>query len=190
MRQVYLLLALSCCLACSRPPGTFNNPNSARAMLNDSAWFGRATAVEAGAINDNPCAAGRFTVFIATDLGYPGDKLRLSPEIAVMQAGEFVPRQRLTFCNIPTKTGSYRVSELNRCGSFVLMQGNFALLGNGSSLVGAYFVQTTKTNRVRIVKIDSVARTITGRFNITLADSSGRVARFRRGLFIARLPKK
>lgn len=190
MKKLSLLLALTCCIACSRPPATFNNPYGATAMLNDSSWYGRARAVEAEAFNKNPCATGRFTVLISTDLGYPGDVLRLSPEMVAMQKGEFVPRQRLTFYNVPSKTGTYRIGEINECGGFISWQGNFVLLLNGSGLMGAYFIQPSKANQVRVIKIDSLARTITGRFNLTLADSTGRMARFRQGWFVAKMPKK
>ena len=158
-------------------------------MLNDSAWYGRATLMEAALFNPNPCATGRFAVLIATDLGYPSDRLRLSPEVAAMQAGEFVSRQRLTFCNVPARKGMYRLIELNQCGGFVVTQGNFALLGNGSALLGAYFPQPRQPNQVRIVSVDSAARTITGTFRATLTDSTGRVASFRKGRFVASFPK-
>ncbi|MBO0952450.1 hypothetical protein [Fibrella forsythiae] len=190
MKGIILLFALASCLACSRPPTTFNNPYGVTALLNDSTWFGRAYAAEAAALNNNPCATGRFTVFLDSNVGYPGDQLRLSPQQMALQAGEFVARQRLTFYNIPARKGSYRINELNQCGGIVASQGNFALLGNGSALMEPYFLQPTQTGRVRIMKIDSAARTVTGKFKVTLTAPGGRVARFRQGWFIARLPKK
>lgn len=190
IRTLLPFLIIASCVACSRPPATFNNPYGVTAMLNDSAWFGRAYAAEAVALNDNPCASGRFIVFLDTNVGYPGDQLRLSPQQAAMQAGEFVARQRLEFFNIPARKGTYRVSELNQCGGIVISQGNFALLGNGSALIEPYFLQPTQVGRLRITKIDSTARTVSGKFRVTLTASSGRVARFRQGRFIAKLPKK
>ncbi|MEZ0539139.1 hypothetical protein [Fibrella arboris] len=190
MKQPFFLVMLALCIACSRPPATVNSPYSVTAMLNDSAWSGRAYAAEATALNTNPCANGRFTVFLDTNRGYPGDKLRLSPQQAALQAGEFVPRQRLTLYNLPARKGTYRVDKLNQCGGIVVSQGNFALLGNGSALMEAYFLQATPTSRVRIVRIDSAARTIIGQFNVTVAAPSGRMARFRQGRFIAGLPKE
>ncbi|WP_375448242.1 hypothetical protein [uncultured Fibrella sp.] len=190
MKKLLLLLALVCCIACSRPPATFNNPYGVTAMLNDSIWFGRAYVAEAAALNSNPCATGRFTVFLDSNVGYPGDRLRLSPQQVAMQAGEFVARQRITLYNIPAKRGSYRINELNQCGGIVVSQGNYALLGNGSALIEPYFLQPKQVGQVRIIKIDSAARTVTGTFKVTLTASSGRVARFRKGRFIAGLPKK
>ncbi|RYF70143.1 MAG: hypothetical protein EOO39_16280 [Cytophagaceae bacterium] len=190
MKLLLPFLTLACCIACSRPPATFNNPYGVTAMLNDSAWFGRAYAAEAAALNDKPCAVGRFTVFLATDRNYPGGELRLSPEVVAMQAGEFVPRQRLTFSNIPAKKGFHHVSELNQCGGISVEQGNFLLLGNGSGIMDAYFLKPSKSNQVRIVKIDSATRTITGSFKLTLANPTGRTAHFRNGWFVAKWPKK
>lgn len=125
----------------------------------------------------------------ATNRGYPGDRLRLPPDVLARQAGEFVPRQRLTFYNVPAQKGTYRLRQLNRCGGIVLRQGNFTLLGNGSALMEAYFVQANRPNWICINRIDSISRTVTGKFKATLVDSTGRLARFRRGRFVAKLPK-
>lgn len=176
-------------MACSRPPATFNNPYGVTAMLNDSTWFGRANAIDANALTNKPCAIGKITLLLATNQGYPGDRLRLPPAVLAVQAGEFVPRQRLTFYDVPAKRGKYRLATLNQCGDLATRQGNFVLLLNGSGIADAYFVQTRQPNWVRISVIDSVAHTVTGRFRATLVSPAGRIARFRQGWFRAKLPK-
>jgi hypothetical protein len=188
--KLFLLPAslLLCALGCTSSLPSLRTQHSVTAMLNDSVWYGQATAADATALNDSACANGQILLFFASNVGYIGDRLRLPPDVLARQAGEFIPRQRLTLYNVPARKGKYALKALNQCGGVVLRQGNFALLGNGSALIEAYFLKANKPNWVRISRIDSTARSITGRFKATLVDTTGRVAQFRHGRFQAKMP--
>ena len=197
MKEVYLLLVVIC-LACSRPPGTFNNPYGVTAMLNDSAWFGMVQAINSSNFVEKPCAEGKVTLMIKTDIPYPGNGSYSKSEVVNGCAGECVSTQWLTFFNVPLKKGKYSIDKLNECGMFNKSETyNYSWHINGSGLIRVFKTQPKKTNWVRVTRYNSQTKTIEGRFEANLADytynttdSSGRVASFRQGRFIARLPKK
>lgn len=191
MTKTALVFALltSLCSACSPALTALRHQHAVTAVLNDTLWYGRVNAAAAVALNDSSCAEGKLLLLLSTNQGYLGDQFRLSPEVLAMQAGDYVPRQRLTFYNVPARRGKYPLRTLAACGGVVRKQGDFALLGNGSALVEAYFLQPGKLNWVRITRIDSAARLVTGKFRATLLGPAERVARFRKERLRATWPK-
>ncbi len=151
-------------------------------MLNDSIWFATGQAIGQAEPLPAPCNSQRFDLYIKTDIPYPGFPGKGFVQDSI--TGCIVDcraSQWLTFFNIPTKKGKYRIAKLDKCG--MPFDYHYAWISYAGGLVMPFYPGDKKSGWVRVTDYNPETRLVEGRFKGTFADSTGRVARFELGAF-------
>ncbi|MFD2937913.1 hypothetical protein [Spirosoma flavum] len=177
------------CLACSKPSTTFSpnlpvddGPYKVTALLNDSTWFGSASASRTLAITgQSACTSNRFDVRFSTDLPFNNT----SPKQLVTGClGDCIPTQVLVFHNVPLAVGTYNITTLNSCAGQNGAANYYWLLG-GDAIIKTYNTQPGSNGWIQVTGYDADKKVVEGTFDIDLSDQSAKTARFKKGVFKA-----
>ena len=162
------------------------NPYGVTALLNDSTWFGSGTASKVVFIAlDSSCTVDRVDINFATDLPYN----KRSKNVITGCVGDCDPTQHLFFRNVPLAIGKYSLSTLGSC--IGVSEGRFAAeywwISGGDIIVRRYRSLTNSRGWVQVTKYDKSQNMIEGTFEMELFDYENSSARFRKGVFRAKI---
>ncbi|GAB3954344.1 hypothetical protein GCM10028805_39630 [Spirosoma harenae] len=194
---VYVLVAVACLIACSRSsndqvidPDGPDGLKNVTALLNDSTWYAQGNASKEVAISGDSCSQNRVNLYFRNELPYPKGARKASPTDCV---GPCNTTQYLSFRKVPLAVGTYDAANLTTCSPSPIYGVSYGLLVGGDAIFATYSTPSSNSGRIEITRVDPVARTIEGKFDLTLAlvfgqsGQSPTTLRFRNGHFIVRL---
>lgn len=183
MLKWFFYLVISC-LACSKSAttpeaATIDGPYRVTATLNDSTWYGAASASRTVALNsETACTKNRIDIGFSTDLPYNST---VPVKVVTGCLGNCIPTQALTFHNIPLAEGKYEISDLNLCAQQQGAVSYYWLLG-GDSIVKTYTSLGNSVGWIQITSYNASQQALEGIFEIELSDPD-KTARFKNGVF-------
>lgn len=156
--------------------------DSVTALLNDSTWRGRAFALrESWRTKKGTYETPNY--FYANFLTYAPYTTYTSDSTTTIQS---IASQWLSLSNIPTKVGTFNLSDSNTHQKSPIKV-RYDLLDGGDAVRDSYYLSQANNNSVRITKYDSKKGIVTGTFTLKLINRSGKIVRFRNGIFKARV---
>jgi hypothetical protein len=200
--MIYLII---CCTACSRHSNSHVLISShidyksfnVTAALNDSTWFGSASAEREYAPTYESCTNNRFTLNVVTDI--PHILSHGEPQKGVTGCtGQCIPTQWLKLREIPMTVGRYKLSDLKLClKENTMAVAEYNLLIGGDLAINRYYpagitIWQGRSNEkipgndhswIEITKYDSSVNQIEGMFDIKLIGQNKEVAHFKKGIF-------
>ncbi|MVM28759.1 hypothetical protein GO755_01850 [Spirosoma sp. HMF4905] len=184
MSKWFFYLVVSC-LACSKSAttpeaATIDGPYRVTATLNDSTWYGSASASKTVTLGtENTCTKNRIDISFSTDLPFTNT----APKQTVTGClGNCIPTQLLTFHNVPLAVGKYNISDLNLCAAQDGAVLYYWLLG-GDSILKTYTSQGSSVGWIQITGYNASQQAIEGAFEVELSDKTVQTARFKNGIF-------
>ena len=178
-----LVLGFVACSRLSTPPDPpIAGPYRVTALLNDSTWYGSASASKTVALSgSSDCTANRFDLNFSTDLPYDAN----APKHPVTGcSGDCTPTQSLSFRHVPLAVGTYEIAALNACagqGGAVLY---YWILG-GDAIVNTFGSGSKPVGWIQITSYNASQQAVEGTFDVELVNQTTQTAHFQQGAFKA-----
>jgi hypothetical protein len=153
--------------------------DSVIALLNDSAWHGKARILRLE-------ESKKLSRVDANFLTYSPYTTYSSHGEIIDTMTQLVPNQWLNINNMPLTVGMYKLSALNN-GQSLKIRVRYDLFEGGDAISNSYFLKRDDDNWIRITKYDSKTGVLTGAFELKLIGRSGEIAHFKNGIFKAKI---
>jgi hypothetical protein len=162
---------------------------SVTALLNDSAWYGKAHTSRRSWKVKKHKKSNWFDVSFLTNI--PHSKYSFTLDYTSHQAAfdtsiNWIPTQWLSFNNVPLAVGMYKLFNSSSRQDPVV-EARYDLLEGGDAISDSYHLKKDDNNWIQIIKYSSITGIVVGRFELKLMSQSGKTAHFRRGSFKAKI---
>lgn len=155
------------------------------ALLNSSRWQGKAFGVRESR-QDNNQKYKASSWFDAGFLTYLPRATYSSQKVITDSLTQLVVSQWLHISHIPTTAGRFNLSD-STTRQNLQIEVRYEVRGGEDAISDNYYLSQAANNWIQIIKYDLKNDIITGAFNLTLTNQTGKVAYFKNGLFKIRM---
>lgn len=164
-------------------PSNYDNRYSATAQLNDSTWFGKATALKHFTRYHRPCTDKQFMLGIITDIPHARGYYDRNAAVTGCM-NKCLLTQHLSFTGVPLKVGRHDLASLTKCNGVPSTSISYELLDGGDVTAVTFHAQK---GWIEVTNYNPISKEIEGKFEVRLQSDEGEIMQFNKGMFKTKL---